>query len=49
MLETQTFRLVFVGAGRGMGVGPAERVDKTLTYERKEVRIARESFRRSRR
>jgi alpha-D-xyloside xylohydrolase len=32
MLETRTFRIVFVGAGHGIGIDPTEQADKIVTY-----------------
>jgi alpha-D-xyloside xylohydrolase len=41
MLERRTFRVVFVGEGRGVGIGPTTQVDKTIDYSGQQVTVAR--------
>ncbi len=39
MLETRTFRVVFVGEGHGVGIAPSENVDKVVQYSGKQVTV----------
>jgi alpha-D-xyloside xylohydrolase len=41
MLERRTFRVVFVGGGRGIGIEPSSQVDKTVEYSGTEIMVAR--------
>jgi len=41
MLEQRTFRIVFVGEGRGIGIEPAREADKTVEYSGKEITVPR--------
>jgi alpha-D-xyloside xylohydrolase len=40
MLESRTFRVVFVGEGHGVGIAPSENVDKVVQYSGKQVTVA---------
>ena len=39
MLQSRTFRVVFVAANHGVGVGPTENPDKVLTYSGNVIRV----------
>jgi alpha-D-xyloside xylohydrolase len=39
MLQSRTFRIVFVADGHGVGIEPSERSDKTVTYEGKAISV----------
>ncbi len=39
MIQTRTFRIVFVAEGRGTGVGPVEKADKVIQYSGKSIAI----------
>ena len=39
MLQSRTFRIVFVGDNRGVGIEPSEHSDKTVTYEGKTLSV----------
>jgi len=39
MLESRTFRVVFVGENHGAGVNPEEKADKTLEYSGKSITV----------
>jgi alpha-D-xyloside xylohydrolase len=39
MLETRTFRVVFVGDNHGVGIGPSETADKVVQYSGKQVTV----------
>ncbi len=39
MLESRTFRIVFVGENRGTGIDPAEHADRTVTYSGTSVSV----------
>jgi alpha-D-xyloside xylohydrolase len=39
MLAARTFRVVFAGAGHGVGIAPSEAVDKVVQYSGKQVTI----------
>jgi alpha-D-xyloside xylohydrolase len=41
MLETRTFRVVFVAEKHGVGISPTDRPDKVVTYSGKEITITR--------
>jgi alpha-D-xyloside xylohydrolase len=41
MIESRTFRVVFVGPGHGAGVAPAAQPDKIVPYSGKAVTVAR--------
>ena len=40
MLETRTFRVVFVGENHGVGDGPTEHVDKIVRYSGTKTTVA---------
>jgi len=39
MLESRTFRVVFVSDGRGVGIDTTQEVDRTITYLGRAVRV----------
>ncbi len=39
MLQSRTFRIVFVGENHGVGIEPSEHSDKTVTYEGKTLSV----------
>jgi alpha-D-xyloside xylohydrolase len=41
MLEHRTFRVVFVGESRGVGIEPSAQMDKTVDYSGQQVTVAR--------
>jgi alpha-D-xyloside xylohydrolase len=41
MLERRTFRVVFAGEGRGIGIEPSAQVDKTIAYSGQAVVVSR--------
>jgi alpha-D-xyloside xylohydrolase len=41
MLERRTFRVVFVGEGRGVGIEPSSQADKAVEYAGKEITVTR--------
>ena len=41
MLESRTFRVVFVGDNHGVGVNPADEADKTVEYSGKQITVGR--------
>ena len=40
MLESRTFRIVFVGEGHGIGIGQTAQPDKVVTYSGQPLAVA---------
>jgi hypothetical protein len=40
MLESRTFRVVFVGESHGAGINPEDRPDKIVPYSGKQITVA---------
>ena len=40
MLESRTFRVVFVSENHGVGVSPAEQANKVVQYSGKQIAVA---------
>jgi hypothetical protein len=41
MLETRTFRIVFVGEGHGIGIGATDEPDTIVTYNGAQIVVRR--------
>ena len=41
MIESRTFRIVFVGPGHGVGIGPSAQADRVVPYSGKAVTVTR--------